>query len=296
MNTILATVTPEDLLRMEDEGKGYELVSGEPRELAVSKESSYVAGKIHYRIQQHCEARRPGWVFPEGTSYRCFPHDEDRVRRPDTSFIRLDRMTAEQYYEDGYCTIVPDLAVEVVSPNDNAEEVEEKNEDWLTAGVKVLLVVYPNLRLIRALRQAPPRWFSAPPTRSSCRRCCLSSPARSPSFSASQRPPPRVDRTSCRFLGCIQQLLPTSPGPDFLVRRRRSYHSPGLRVFELPWVTRHLFFYPERVVIAITTPFRVEDKNKRKPRVARRLATLGYGKNAFGVQDGKGRCGKWRLW
>jgi Uma2 family endonuclease len=145
-------VTPDDLLRMPDGGKGYELVNGELKELSVSRKSSHVAGEIYLRVKLHCNANQPGWVFPEGTSYRCFKDDPGRVRRPDASFITLSRMTAEQYDEDGHCPIVPDLVVEVVSPNDNAEELEEKIDEWLTVGVKVVWVVTPATRTVRVHR------------------------------------------------------------------------------------------------------------------------------------------------
>ncbi len=152
MSTTVTVITPEDLLRMPDEGKGYELVKGEIKELNMSRESSHVAGEVYLRVKLHCNAHQPAWVFPEGTSFRCFPDDATRCRRPDTSFIRLNRMTAAQYREDGHCSIVPDLVVEVISPTDIAEETEEKIEQWLAAGVKVLWEVYPGTRTIRAHR------------------------------------------------------------------------------------------------------------------------------------------------
>lgn len=145
-------ITPDDLLRMPDGGGGYELVNGELKELNVSRESSHVAGEIYLRIKLHCNARQPGWVFPEGTSYRCFKDDPDQVRRPDTSYIALSRMTAEQYREEGHCPIVPDLVVEVISPTDNAEDVQEKIEEWLTGGAKLLWEVYPTTGTVRSHR------------------------------------------------------------------------------------------------------------------------------------------------
>jgi len=151
-----AVITPDDLLRMPDGGKGFELVNGELKELNVSKESSHIAGEIYLRIKRFCDANQPAWVFPEGTSYRCFADDPGRVRRPDTSLIALARMTAAQYYEDGHCPIVPDLAVEVISPTDVADEVAGKIEEWLAAGVKLLWEVYPNTRTVRAHRPDTP--------------------------------------------------------------------------------------------------------------------------------------------
>jgi Uma2 family endonuclease len=149
MSATVTVVTPEDLLLMPDGGKGYELVNGELQEMSVSKESSHVAGEVYLRIKLHCNARQPGWVFPEGTSYRCFADDKTRCRRPDTSFIRLDRMTAAQYREEGHCPIVPDLVVEVISPTDPARVVEEKLAEWLDAGAKLVWVVNPTTRAVR---------------------------------------------------------------------------------------------------------------------------------------------------
>jgi Uma2 family endonuclease len=142
-------ITPDDLLRLPDRGKGYELVNGELKELDVSKESSRVAGEVYFRLKQHCNANLPAWVFPEGTSFRCFADDTARVRRADASLITLDRMPVATYQDEGHCTTVPNLVAEVISPNDLADDVEEKLEEWLDAGVKVVWIVNPATRTIR---------------------------------------------------------------------------------------------------------------------------------------------------
>lgn len=46
----------------------------------------------------------------------------------------------------------PDLAVEVVSPNDTAEEVDAKVMEWLNAGVPLVWVVSPGVRKVRVQR------------------------------------------------------------------------------------------------------------------------------------------------
>ncbi|MFO0823009.1 MAG: Uma2 family endonuclease [Gemmataceae bacterium] len=149
MSTTVAVITPEDLLQMPDEGKGHELVNGEVKELPVSTESSRVAGEVYFQLRLHCAANPIAWVFPEGTSFRCFPDDERRVRRPDTSVILLERMPLATYEDEGHCTTRPDLAVEVISPNDLAGAVEDKLAEWLDAGVKVVWVVNPTTRSVR---------------------------------------------------------------------------------------------------------------------------------------------------
>ena len=152
MSIATAPITPEDLLLMPDEGQGYELVDGEVREMNVSKESSRTSGKISHFLEVYCETVAPGWVYPEGTSFRCFPDDPGRVRRADAAFISLARMPAETYEDEGHCSIVPDLVAEVVSPNDLAHEVQEKLEQWLDAGVKIVWIVQPETKTVRVHR------------------------------------------------------------------------------------------------------------------------------------------------
>jgi Uma2 family endonuclease len=166
MNAALAplTMTPEDLLRMPDHGRGYELVNGKLQELPVSKECSHIAGVCHNRLFNFCEPANLGWVFPEGTSYQCFADEPSRVRKPDTSFIALARMPLEGYEDEGHIGAVPDFVVEVVSPNDNAAGVEEKIAEWLTAGVRVLWEVYPTTRTVREHRPDGIRLFRAADT------------------------------------------------------------------------------------------------------------------------------------
>jgi Uma2 family endonuclease len=73
------------------------------------------------------------------------------VRKPDVSLIFRDRLPAEQL-EEGHLTLPPDLAVEVVSPNDSAYEVEEKVQEYLEVGVRLVWVVYPPTRTIHIHR------------------------------------------------------------------------------------------------------------------------------------------------
>ena len=143
--------TPADLLVMPD-GNRYELIDGELVEQNVSTWSSFVAGKVYVRLQCFCEGRSLGWVFPEGTSYQCFPHAPERVRRAAASFIQGGRLTGSVAAEAGHTLIAPDLAVEVVSPGDLAYEVDAKVQDYLRAGVRLVWVVNPQVRTVEVHR------------------------------------------------------------------------------------------------------------------------------------------------
>src|SRR4051795_8542847 len=116
--------TPEDLLRLPD-AVNYELVDGKLVERNMGMESSRVAARILALIAFFLRDGRQRLLFGADGSYQCFPEAPDKVRRPDVSFIRDGRLPGDRAPE-GHCRIPPDLAVEVVSPNDLAYEVEEK--------------------------------------------------------------------------------------------------------------------------------------------------------------------------
>ena len=66
---------------------------------------------------------------------------------PDVAFIRRERIP-EGGLPSGFCPIVPDLVVEVVSPSDTERAVHEKAREWLAGGVQVVWVVDPQQRTV----------------------------------------------------------------------------------------------------------------------------------------------------
>jgi Uma2 family endonuclease len=141
---------PEDLLVMPD-AISYELVDGELVERQSGWKSSRIGASVAVLLMAHCDANGLGWVVGAGASYQCFADAPHKVRKPDASFIRLERMPPGEEPE-GHCRIAPDLAVEVISPNDLYDAVENKVEEYLTAGVRLMWVVNPSTRTVRVNR------------------------------------------------------------------------------------------------------------------------------------------------
>lgn len=73
----------------------------------------------------------------------------DTVRGPDIFYIRADRLPKSGIPE-GFWLIHPDLAVEVVSPHEAAEDVREKVRDFLAAGTPLVWVIYPRTQEVVA--------------------------------------------------------------------------------------------------------------------------------------------------
>jgi len=140
-------MTPEELLRLPD-GKHYELVDGTLVERNVSALSSLVAARVTRALEAYCEEQNLGWVFISDLGYRCFSWKPKQVRRADVSFIKADRYSLAQVSQEGYVSIPPDLAVEVISPGDLVSELNQKLEEYLRAGVKLVWVIDPQQRIV----------------------------------------------------------------------------------------------------------------------------------------------------
>ena len=141
-------ITPEELLKLPD-GERYELVDGNLVEKSMSTNSLWVATWLSAHLVQSIFPRRMGYVVTEGM-YQCFA-DPGKVRRPDVSFIAKGRLTDAEF-EAGYVHIAPDLAVEVVSPNDLYFDVERKAEEYLAAGVRLVWIINPEICIVDVFR------------------------------------------------------------------------------------------------------------------------------------------------
>ncbi len=137
-------LTADEFLTLPDAGR-FELVDGQLVERTVRVLSSLVAFELGGRIREHCKVHLPAWIIGSDCGCRCFPGSPSKVRRPDVAMVRRERLTAEQIGE-GLLKIAPDLVVEVISPNDLAEEVETKVQEYRVAGVRLIWVVDPATR------------------------------------------------------------------------------------------------------------------------------------------------------
>jgi Uma2 family endonuclease len=142
--------TPEDLLAMPD-GHRFDLVDGHLVERNMGAESSWIAQQINHRLCSYAETSQHGLVLGPDCGYQIFPDDPNRVRFPDGSFIRSGRLPNDAPPR-GHIRVVPDLVLEVVSPNDLAWEVDMKMTEYLQAGVPLVWVFYPDTRTVSVYR------------------------------------------------------------------------------------------------------------------------------------------------
>ena len=148
----MSTMTPisaQDLLALPADGKRYELVAGELHMMSPSGwKHGEVVSNLHLLIGNYVHAHRLGKCFGAETGF-LLSRDPDTVRAPDIAFIAEENLP-ETEPADAFWPGAPDLAVEVLSPNDRASEVEEKTRAWLAAGVQLVWVVDPKKSTITA--------------------------------------------------------------------------------------------------------------------------------------------------
>ena len=141
---------PDELLQLPD-GDSYELVDGRLEEKKMGAESNEIAGRLFGNIYSYVRMHRLGHLFMAETGFQCFPLRPKLVRKPDVAFVASGRFADEQSPK-GHIVIVPDLAVEAVSPNDTYDEVDVKVGEYLRAGVRLVWIVSPATKTVLVRR------------------------------------------------------------------------------------------------------------------------------------------------
>jgi Uma2 family endonuclease len=144
--------TPATMGEPRDEAL-YEFVDGRWIETPpMSILAGIVAARLNTYLTHHVEEQSPypGQVVFEMLFRLPLPRDAGRNRRPDIAYVSAERWPIERpipLRKDAW-DVVPDLAVEVVSPTDIAEDLLAKVDEYFQAGVRLVWVAYPIRRCI----------------------------------------------------------------------------------------------------------------------------------------------------
>lgn len=139
-------MTADELLAMPDDGAHrYELVRGELITMSpAGARHGAIAARLLRSLANHVAKNQLGEVYPSDTGF-VISSTPDTVRAPDVAFVTAARVADTPAYFPG----APDLAIEVVSPNDTFREIETKVREYLSAGTRLVIVVEPSLRVAK---------------------------------------------------------------------------------------------------------------------------------------------------
>jgi Uma2 family endonuclease len=151
MATTEKLLTAEEFEALPDDGKRYELIDGELREMAPTVNwHGEVESNLVIRLGGHVQTHGLGRVSC-GEVLFIVRRDPDRVRAADIAFILQERvppLEARQHIME----VIPDLVVEILSKSETIEEVNDRIDDWLGAGVRMLWIVDPYRRTVTIFR------------------------------------------------------------------------------------------------------------------------------------------------
>ena len=144
MTTKPRSLDAEGLLELPRGQLRRELIRGELKETPLAgHRHGRLAANVTLSLGLYVKANDLGKVYAAKTGFK-LAENPDTVRAPDVAFIAASRL--ENLPDTSYFPGPPDLAIEIVSPNDRYSEVEEKVEMWLFYGVRMVVTLNPQTR------------------------------------------------------------------------------------------------------------------------------------------------------
>ena len=140
-------LTAEDLLRLDAQGVRGELIRGVLCEtMPTGLEHGKIVMNLGGELRIFIKPRKLGTLIGSDSGV-WLERDPDTVREPDIAYFSAEKIPLDARVT-GYAQVAPDLVVEVVSPSNSRQEVNDKALMWLRYGVRLVLVVHPNTRTV----------------------------------------------------------------------------------------------------------------------------------------------------
>ncbi|MEO8610508.1 MAG: Uma2 family endonuclease [Chloroflexota bacterium] len=140
-----ALISEDDLMRLGSDTR-VEIVDGELVYISpVGGMHVFVVNNTYDALKPIVKEKKLGYLFTDGLIYRMFGTSEDirGARVPDVSFIRKANIPKDWDLRRPFLG-VPDLAIEVISPGDDAVDVLKKVREYFSKGTEQVWRMYPD--------------------------------------------------------------------------------------------------------------------------------------------------------
>ncbi len=140
--------TESELQALPENGYNTEVVSGE---LVMSPKNDFFHGNICIRISTALQIfnreHRLGVILDSSTG---FWMQNRNCRAPDVSFVSKARLAQAGFKPSArrFFTGAPDLAIEILSPNNSRTEIEARLKDFFSSGAKLVWIIDPTAEMV----------------------------------------------------------------------------------------------------------------------------------------------------
>ncbi|MFM7575003.1 MAG: Uma2 family endonuclease [Snowella sp.] len=144
--------TDEAFMALPDDGHHYEIINGELIDMGNS-------GALHGYVCSLALAALVGYILPKKLgvildSSTAFNMKNGNKRSPDIAFFAKERLQGMTVLPSGYLKGAPDLAVEVLSPGNTVEEIDDKLTEYFENGSRLVWVINPIQHYVLVYRSA----------------------------------------------------------------------------------------------------------------------------------------------
>lgn len=148
MNPLPGMATEKDLLCFEGRAdkRLCELIDGTLVEKAMGIRESMFAVFVASLIDAFVRLKNLGLVATADGMVRMI---SGRIRIPDVAFFAWDRLPDRTYPTEPIAAVAPNLAIEILSRSNTAEEMRLKRIDYFDSGVELVWEIDPNTRIVR---------------------------------------------------------------------------------------------------------------------------------------------------
>ena len=154
--------TEEELQSLPDDGFNHEVVDGE---LVMSPKNNFIHGRICTRLLTAVEnfnrEHRLGVVLDSSTGFWMFNRN---CRAPDVSFIPKSRLDSLKFSPSSrqFFPGAPDLAAEILSPNNSRSEIDRRLRDFFASGTQIAWLINPDTNSVEVCRSLTQRRLIGP--------------------------------------------------------------------------------------------------------------------------------------
>jgi len=144
--------TDAEFMALNRDGHRYEIVNGELIDMGNSgAKHGYVCSILMILLGGYVRLHKLGAMFDSSTAFKM---KSGNKRSPDISFMAKERLQGLDDIPDGFLEGAPDLAVEILSPSNTVEEIDQKIIEYFDNGSRLVWLISPKQKYILVYRNA----------------------------------------------------------------------------------------------------------------------------------------------